>query len=292
MLPERESADDAPGRLLYQRFIAGVEESRDVLSAVTALMAPGGLVHVQNGDVVPRTVAERHAIMMQAILPDMTLAVDDVFFPDGLMVMQVRFFGSVRPGIPHLPPGMEVVSLGCVVARPNTEGLIEEMWSQVNPGFPFSYPRTGVNSPVPQPDGAGPEHARALYEDWLRRANAGTDFIRAVSGTVAPNGAVYLGNGDVGGGQVLEGLFARIAQGLPDISLEIDKVIFSGDRVVVLFTMSGTHLGPIGVWPASGRTLPSTGALIARANRQSQASELWTYVAPGYAITLPPTAPR
>jgi predicted ester cyclase len=103
---------------------------------------------------------------------------------------------------------------------------------------------------------------------------------------------VYLGNGDVGGGQVLEGLFARIAQGLPDISLEIDKVIFSGDRVVVLFTMSGTHLGPIGVWPASGRTLPSTGALIARANRQSQASELWAYVAPGYAITLPPTGTR
>jgi predicted ester cyclase len=99
---------------------------------------------------------------------------------------------------------------------------------------------------------------------------------------------VHIGNGDIGNGETLAALFQRIVGGLPDLSLVIDDVIYCGARVVVRFTMSGTHSGPLGLYAATGRVLPSVGVLIARPNANSQTAELWVYLAPAYSVLMPP----
>lgn len=290
--PQSHSGD-ADARALYETFLAHAASAPDAITAVMDLLAPDARVHVQNGDVVPPEIAMRHTTVGRTAFPDLTVTIEDVFFPPGHLVFQVTTEGTAGPNIPFLPQGFKLASPGAVVIRPAGPDRIGEYWSYVNPGFAFTFPRTGVDSPVPPEDGAGAEQATALYDEWLRRATAGEPFFQAIAATAAPDSAVHLGNGDVGGAHLLNDIFDKIARGLPDISLEIDAVLLEGAKLVVQFSMVGTHLGPMGVWPPTGRRLPSTGALIARANASGQAAELWVYVAPGYAITVPPSgSPR
>lgn len=61
-----------------------------------------------------------------------------------------------------------------------------------------------------------------------------------------------------------------------------------GPYVVTPFRMSGVHQGHIGPLAPTGKRLPSTGLLIARANEAGRAAEVWLFVAPAYALSLPP----
>jgi steroid delta-isomerase-like uncharacterized protein len=47
--------------------------------------------------------------------------------------------------------------------------------------------------------------------------------------------------------------------GMPDLSIEIDELIASGDRAAVATTISGTHTGELLGIPASGRRVAVTG---------------------------------
>jgi hypothetical protein len=284
-----DSGDSDRTRSFWSRFLATADQHDGVLEAIAAVMAPGVRIHLQNGEIGDAVLSNRHIALSAAAFPDMVVDVDDVLFPDDRLVIQVRMSGHAGPGIPFLQPGHPFTVLGCVIGRIDEALKIEEMWTYVNPGFAFAFPPSGLQRPDPPSDGAGVADARLLYETWVARAERGEDFVSAIAATIAPDAAVHIGNGDVGGAQLLRDLFASIVAGLPNLSLVIDDVILYHDRVVVQFTTSGTHRGPLGIYPATGLTLPGRGCIIAAANRAGQAVRLWAYVAPGYALTLPPT---
>ena len=275
-------------RAFYARFLETAAHSEDLIATFTELTAEDCRVHAQNGDVISRTESIRHAAFPRMIFPDLLMEVEDAHFPDDRLVVQVRMSGTSSSAIASLPASTPFVSLGSVVGRVGEDLRLTEMWSYVNPGFAFSFPPAGLDVLPPPEDGAGSAEARALYQSWVRRAEEGDDFVGAVAATFAPDGVVHVGNGDVGRVEALHALFAAVTRGLPDLSLTVDDALVSDSRVVVQFSMSGTHRGPLGLFPPTGKVLPSRGMIVGRADRLGRAAELWVYIAPAYALTIAP----
>ncbi len=68
-------------------------------------------------------------------------------------------------------------------------------------------------------------------------------------------------------GTGLEGvvnLAAEIRKGFPDYRERIDELIDAGDLIVVRLTIRGTHLGPMGGFPATGKEVEFTDVSILR----------------------------
>jgi len=275
-------------RAFWQRFLVVAGEAPHLLAGINTMTAPHGRVMLPNGDFVTARESDALAQKLSDSFPDLAVEIDDVFYPDDRVVVQLRMVGSTPAGSPFMPAGQPYTANGCAIVRPNADLLIEEAISITNPGFPFSFPPSGIKLTPPPPDGATELEARALFASWVRHAEAGEDFVSSVLRTLAPDGVVHIGNGDTGNGKTLASLFERVMVGLPDLTMVIDDVIYCDARVIVRFTMSGTHTGPLGMYPATGRVLPSVGVLIARPNANSQAAELWVYLAPAYSVLMPP----
>ena len=284
----QRSALRARGQEFIRTFIGIAEGSRDLIEALNRVLAPNARVHLQNGDIVPPDVSSRHAASAELVFPDLEIEFEEGLFPDDRVVVRVRMTGTASGRTPFVPKGGAFDVTGAFIARITPELTITELWSYLNPGFGFAFPPRGVRLTPPAPDGATESASRSLYDAWVRGAEAGRDFVSSVADTLAPDGVVHLGNGDITQGDGLDDLFARIASGLHDLSIEIEDVMFDGPFVVSPFRMSGVHGGPIGMLAPTGRVLPSTGAMLARANGTGQAAEVWLYLAPAYAVTFPP----
>ena len=285
------------GQDFIRKFLGLAEGARDLMDAMDQVIEPGARCHLQNGDIAPPAVAMQHAASTQRVFPDLELEFEEGLFPDDRIVMRVRLTGTARGRSPLSAMGGHFDVQSAFIARITPDLTVNELWSYMNPGFAFSFPARGTRVLPPPRDAATETHARALYDSWVRSAEAGEDFVRSVATSLAPpaegpeghdGGVVHLGNGDVGGVAVLEDIFDRIARGLHDLSIEIDDVMFDGPYVIAPFSMSGLHRGPIGLLPPTGKRLPSSGALFARADEASRAAEVWLYVAPAYAATFPP----
>jgi hypothetical protein len=287
-VPNLQDADGiAASRAAYAALMERVAVS-DLLTALREASASDTVAHVQNGESGSADLFLRHASTAISAFSDLEMEVESTVFLPYRYLAQVRVRGLTAPGNQIMPSGSETTSVSCWMARVDQSLRTVEFWSYLNPGFFFSFPPAGHRLPSPPATGAGIEEARALVESWVRRLGAGAGLLDAVAVTVAPNGVVHLGNGDVGPASILLDLQARIRVGLPDLTASIESVFVSEDRVIVQFRMSGTHAGVIGIHRATGRRLPSTGALVARADRGGLAAEVWLYIAPVYSILLPP----
>lgn len=97
--------------------------------------------------------------------------------------------------------------------------------------------------------------ARSLYEAWNER-----NFDEMVEAT-APDGTItIIGSGDTFTGPEGARKFGTMwADGFPDGMVTVDRVIASGDHVVVEYTGRGTHTGTLatsmGDIPATGRSM-------------------------------------
>ncbi len=276
-------------RAFFGELVRTAYAAADGMEALEQLMVPECRVHLQNGDDLPRDLALEQTAHGRRIFPDLEVDLENAIFAGDWVVIQCRLSGSAATGIPFLPPDYRYTSLGAIVGHSNERLRLVEVWSYMNPGFSLSYPASGLHETPPPDDGAGEAEARALYESWVQHAEAGQDFVSAVADTLAPDGVVHLGNGDIGRAGALRSMFSTVARGLADLSLSIEQVLLSESRVIVQFAMSGRHQGPLGMFPPTGKVLPSRGMLIGRANRRAQTAELWIYIAPGYALAIPPT---
>jgi steroid delta-isomerase-like uncharacterized protein len=97
--------------------------------------------------------------------------------------------------------------------------------------------------------------ARRLYEAWNER-----NFDEIAEGTASDATITLVGSGDTFEGPEGSREYNRMwADGFPDGKVTIDRVIASGDHVVVEFTGRGTHTGTLvtsmGDIPATGRSL-------------------------------------
>ena len=97
--------------------------------------------------------------------------------------------------------------------------------------------------------------ARSLYEAWNQR-----DF-NMMAEALAPDGAiVVVGTGDTFTGPAGSHQYNEMwANAFPDGAITIDRLVASGDHVVVEFTGRGTHTGTLvtsmGEIPATGRSV-------------------------------------
>ena len=60
----------------------------------------------------------------------------------------------------------------------------------------------------------------------------------------------------------------------PDLIMTVEDVVAEGDKAVLRFRARGTHLGPFGAFPPSGRTIDFTGTGTARID-DGKIAELW-----------------
>ena len=277
------------GQEFVRRFMGLAEGASDLIEALNRVLVPDARIHLQNGDVVTPAVSNQHAAFGSFAFPDMVMELQEAWYPDDRIVLRVRMTGGTVRSAPVASRAYDVT--GAFIARITPDLEISELWTYVNPAFGIAFPPRGVYREPPPPDQAGEDAARVLYDSWLRRAESGEDFVRTVSGSLAPDGVIQLANGDSGGGEVLLELFDRIAAGLGDLTLEIEDVMIDGPYVIAPLRMSGVHHARLGIFPATGRTLPSTGVLIARADVNGAASAVRLFVAPGYALTVPPGQP-
>ena len=67
---------------------------------------------------------------------------------------------------------------------------------------------------------------------------------------------------------------AMVAQAFPDRRYTVEDLLAEGDKVVVRFTTSGTHLGEFQGIPATGKTGTVTGIAICRI-RDGRIAEQW-----------------
>lgn len=287
-----EASSRERGEAFLREFIASAQQSRDLFSAYTGMMEPDCRVYAENGQTYPPSQMLETALISRVAFPDLTADLDHAWFIEDRVVLQVTFTsttGDMAPaGLPSIPSGLRTSTRSAIVGRPNERLRLTEVWNYLNPAFPFTYPPTGQTATPPLVEGVGIEEARRLFQRWEAGLRDGQDFISAVADSLAPDGVVHLGNGDDGHADTLLGLFRVLSDALENLTMEIETVLPGDGCLVAQFTMSGRHVATLGPYAPSGRVLPSRGMLVARPNREARLAELWVYVAPVYAIALPP----
>ena len=103
---------------------------------------------------------------------------------------------------------------------------------------------------------------RRMVEDHWNKKNAAL-----VSEVFAPNVSLRTPDGVIAGLDGASGLLEAYATAFPDFRITIQELLADGDRVILQWTFSGTHRGPLADIPATGRQVsPPPGIAIIRVN--------------------------
>ena len=109
------------------------------------------------------------------------------------------------------------------------------------------------------------ENARTLADFMESVWNRGD--ASAVDRFLADGYRIHSDPGDPWDGATLspEGFKERLRSSrapFPDLRFEIDETIAEGDRVAIAWRMRGTHTGPLGPYPATGRRIDVPGMTV------------------------------
>lgn len=131
------------------------------------------------------------------------------------------------------------------------------------------------------------EHVRMAFERWHNAANEGLDLLSAFHSVCAPDCINHMQNGDDGTTADAESYRVQGRSLYPDLSLEIDHVTMTDDRMILQMTVSGTPSLIFRI--ARGRRIFSaSAAVIGRVNERAEVVEVWPYLNPGAMLTFPP----
>jgi len=276
------------GEAYLQRLKEIASEAGNITEALYRTLSETTRAYVQNGEVVSAEAARWQVDQNAEAFADMEIEFVDTWYPDERVLILARANGRASRRFPLVRIGYRFEVRCAFLARINEDLSVSELHTYLNPGYATNFPSAGEHLTPPPADGATEEHARALYARWFAGAEAGRDFVSSVASAISPRGVVHFVNGDTGNAQSFERLFERISHALHDLTLELEEVTFDGPRVVAPFRMSGVHRGRLGIFMPTRKTLASTGLLLARANEAGEAAELWVYVAPAFALAIPP----
>lgn len=82
--------------------------------------------------------------------------------------------------------------------------------------------------------------------------------------------------GEIVGLEALKGYYRQSHAGFPDFRMSIDETLVSGDRIVYLWTVEGTHSGDFHGMPATGNAVSFSGVAIERVE-EGRIVEEWVY---------------
>lgn len=133
------------------------------------------------------------------------------------------------------------------------------------------------------------EHVRMAFERWHNAANEGVDLLSAFQTICTPDCINHMQNGDDGTTADAESYRVQGRSLYPDLTLEIDNVTMTDDRMIVQITVSGTPSLIFRI--ARGRRVFSaSAAVIGRVNDHAEVVEVWPYLNPGAMLTFPPVS--
>lgn len=274
-------------RAFVAQMRARAEQGEPISQVWRSYMLPDCVINIDNGDRLTADEWVRLTHSTEAAFPDMELSIDRALFLEDRALIQLTLSATISPGLPGLQAGARTMTRCAMMARAVEGPYLSEVWTHINPGFQFTFPPTGVSEPPPLHDGAGVAEARHLLEHLVREA-ASTDLFQAVLGRFAADGVVHMGNGDDGPVGTLRALLDQVRSALDDLRVEVDDIAVIEGHVMARYRMQGVHIGPIGPYLPTGRTLPSRGLFLARPNRAGEIAELWFYISPVYALSVAP----
>lgn len=100
---------------------------------------------------------------------------------------------------------------------------------------------------------------RAIVEDHWNKKNAGL-----ASELFASRCAIHTPDAELHGVEGAGQLFTAYSTAFPDFQMTIDDLIAEGDCAALRYTFSGTHTGPLGPVPASGKRVTTHGISLMR----------------------------
>jgi len=69
---------------------------------------------------------------------------------------------------------------------------------------------------------------------------------------------------DVVGQEAFKAAVTEFRTALPDLVVTLDEIMVAGDRTVAQWTITGTHTGPLGELPPTGKSVRFSGVLISQ----------------------------
>jgi len=120
------------------------------------------------------------------------------------------------------------------------------------------------------------EEAEALFEPYLETFNEGN--LALVEDVIDPNYVLHHCGfpEDLVGIEAFEGFVTENRTAFPDFRLTHDQIIAKDDKIASLWTVTGTHTGPFGDLPPTGKKLQISGLAISRIANGKFAEE-WFY---------------
>lgn len=279
-------------RAVFDQWLALATEGGDFVSTIGAFCALDCRVHVPNGIIADSHTLNQQTMAARLFFPDMAVEIEHAFFLSDHLVVQAVVTGTTQPVMPHLAAvgGEPMRSFSLMVLEVNQEGRFSQAWTYVNLGAAalFPVPEGALSAPSrvsPHPPGTL-RQAQALYQAWTEEMER-ADMPAALAAVAEPDCLVYATNGVVGDLAMMQAHAAIVAAGYPDLSMEIENVLFFEDRVLIQMLFSATHTGRLGIWEPTGRYIRFTGVVMMRVAASGRAAEMWPLLSPGSPLIFP-----
>ena len=146
----------------------------------------------------------------------------------------------------------------------------------------------------PVEDGITEEEAKALLEKVLTVYNEGN--LSAIDECTAPDYMLHFADNpeNIVGIDAFKAYITNLRNEFPDFKTTINETLVKGDKIVILWTVTGTNTGPIGEMPPTGKAIHIEGVSVntvvdgkfTRALQYNDGVALLTQL--GYSI-MPPT---
>lgn len=117
-----------------------------------------------------------------------------------------------------------------------------------------------------------PEHESVVRHFFDEVWNSGR--LEIIEDLVAPHHRHHVGDHVLAGPDGVKGAVVWLRAGFPDLAFSIEDIVSDADRVVVRWTATGTHAGPIFDLPPTGRHVRWTGMDMIRLE-DGKLVELW-----------------
>ncbi|GMU39755.1 MAG: hypothetical protein AMXMBFR23_06210 [Chloroflexota bacterium] len=279
-------------RAVFEQWLALATEGGDFLSTIGAFCALDCRIHLPNGILADSQAMAQQTMAARLFFPDMAVEIERAFFLSDHLVVQAVVAGTTQPVMPHLAAvaGEPMRSFSLMVCEVNDEGRFSGVWTYVNigAGALFPVPPGALDAPFPSsPHPSGTlRQAQDLYQAWTDEMER-ADMPTALAAVAEPDCLVYATNGVVGDLAMMQAHAAIVAQGYPDLSMEIENVLFFEDRVLIQMLFSATHTGRLGIWEPTGRHVRFTGVVMMRVAASGRAAEMWPLLSPGSPLIFP-----
>jgi steroid delta-isomerase-like uncharacterized protein len=258
------------------------------LEDLTEVVAPDLVIHTAPlGGAASLESLKETLRMARAGLPDFAFQIEDLFTQDDLVVVRTKITGTHLGEFFGAPPtGNEIQTTAIDLWRVR-DGKLAEVWhledilgvmeqvassGSTAVATETSEPTRSVTAPPTNGANASAAEYVAMVERFRGEIFGQRNL--TVAETILHSDVIWHGEGVKG----IEGVrrqAAELQSAFPDLSVAIELTVAEGDRVAVLWEMTGTHLGKYLGIPPSAASVSTPGIDIYRIE-DGKIAEIWT----------------